>query len=152
MIFKYQNYPSGGAMPRVWKISEACSMAMHAMTMLAASTDRKLTTREIASFLKVSEAHLSKVLQRLARAGLVKAVRGPRGGFELVKPGDETTLLEVYEAIEGPLEPQDCLFSERICEGDKCILGGLLDTVDREVRSYLEKTRLSKLVDIVDRE
>jgi len=139
-------------MARVWKISEAASIAMHAMTMLAASMDRKVTTREIASTLDVSEAHLSKVLQRLAKANLVKAVRGPRGGFELVKPGDEITLLEVYEAIEGPLAPQDCLFSERICDGSKCILGGLLETVDREVKGYLDKTRLSELVDIVDLE
>ena len=136
-------------MAKVWKVSDAATIALHAMTLLAAM-DQTVSTKEIASLLRVSEAHLSKVLQRLHKAGLVKAIRGPRGGFKLERPGHKITLLEVYEAIEGPLTPGDCLFGTPICDGEKCIMGGLLEAVDKQVREYLAGTRLSELADVYE--
>ena len=68
-----------------------------------------------------------------------------------MKPASETTLLEVYESIEGTLTPGKCLFESPICEGDACILGGLLETVDRQVRDYLAKTKLDDLTNIYRR-
>lgn len=135
-------------MPNILKISEAASLALHSTVLLAANPDKLISTREIASMLHVSEAHLSKVLQRLTRTGIVRAIRGPRGGFRLVKPANETTLLDVYESIEGTLISSKCLFESPICAGDACILGGLLETVDRQVRDYLTKTKLGDLTSI----
>lgn len=138
-------------MANILKISEAASLALHSTVLLAANPGRLISTREIASMLHVSEAHLSKVLQRLARVGIVRAIRGPKGGFGLVKSGNETTLLDVYESIEGTLMPSKCLFEGPICEGGGCILGGLLETVDRQVRDYLARTKLDDLTSIYRR-
>ena len=135
-------------MSSVLKISEAASLALHSTVLLAANPGKMVSTREIASRLHVSAAHLSKVLQRLARAGLVRSIRGPKGGFSLGKPADEITLLDVYESIEGPLVPSKCLLDAQICSGEKCILGGLLETVDKQVRDYLAETRLSELTNV----
>ena len=132
-------------MSSVLKISEAASLALHSTVLLAANPGEMISTRDIAYRLHVSEAHLSKVLQRLARDGLVRSIRGPKGGFRLGKPAHEITLLHVYESIEGPLIPSKCLFENSICTGSMCILGGLLETVDRQVRDYLAKTKLSDL-------
>ena len=138
-------------MPHVLKISEAASLAMHASVMLAANSNRLTSTAEAASALGVSEAHLSKVLQRLAHAGLVRAMRGPKGGFALAKPGSRITLLKVFEAIEGKLMPSSCLLGKRVCDGTNCILGTLLDTTNRKVREYLAATRLSDLTSVYGR-
>ena len=127
------------------KISEAASLAMHTMALLAEDPERVLSTHQIATTLDASEAHLSKVLQRLAKAGLVTSIRGPRGGFLPAKRVDDVTLLEVYESIEGPITPKTCLLNRRICKGDGCILGDLLVRVNREVRDYLSGTKLSEL-------
>ena len=70
-------------MSTVLKISEACSIAIHAMLVLATNADKTLLARDIASILHVSESHLQKVLQRLVRSSLVSSVRGPNGGFYL---------------------------------------------------------------------
>ncbi|MCK4620269.1 MAG: Rrf2 family transcriptional regulator, partial [Desulfobacterales bacterium] len=67
-------------MSNIIKISEAASMAIHAMVFLASESGRIVPSREIATTLRSSEAHLSKVMQRLAKAGLVSSTRGPKGG------------------------------------------------------------------------
>lgn len=132
-------------MANVLKISEALSLALHSMAFLMANHDRLVPTREIASMLGVSEHHLSKVLQRLSHAGLVRSVRGPGGGARLGRDGNSITLLDIYETVEGPLSPSKCLFAAPACNGGMCILGGLLENVNREVITYLKNTRLSEL-------
>ena len=133
------------------RMSTAASLALHAISLLAANGNRTLSTKEIAARLRASEAHLSKVLQRLARVRLVESTRGPKGGFCLAKAGGDIRLLEVYEAIEGPLQDSVCLLGEPVCQGEKCILGRLLETVNRQAREYLAGTTLSDLTDVYGR-
>jgi len=133
-------------MSGVLKVSEAATLALHTMVMFAAKPKELLTTKDIASTLGVSEAHLSKVLQRLAKAGMVKALRGPKGGFCLNRKAEETSLLDVYQTIEGQLQASDCLLRLPVCEDGKCILGSLLRNVNQQVREHLAETRL---VDVV---
>ena len=135
-------------MSNALRVSEAASVGMHTMVLLAANPGRLMTTREVADTLGVSEAHLSKVLQRLARAGFVRSVRGPRGGFQLADAPDKISLLQVYEAIEGPLEEGNCLLGRPVCDGPNCILGRLLKSVNQEVRQYLAGAKLSELTEV----
>ena len=132
-------------MSGILKISEAATLALHAGAYLASNSEGPAPTRRIASELNVSEAHLAKVLQRLSKEGLVRSTPGPKGGFNLAKPADEISLLEVYEAIEGPLGVGGCLLGEPVCKDGLCILGGLVTEVDQRVRDYLARTRLSQL-------
>jgi len=130
------------------RISEAASIGMHAMVLLTGREEGLVSTRQIAEALQVSEAHLSKVLQRLAKVGLVASIRGPKGGFRLARVAEEVRLIDVYEAIEGPLTANGCLLGEKVCRGEKCIFGGLLDRIHRQMREYLEQTRLPDLSDV----
>jgi Rrf2 family protein len=132
-------------MAGIFNISEAASLAMHAVTFLAARNGRPHTTKEIAEALEVSEAHLSKVLQRLGKARLVVSVRGPRGGFSIGPAGDDATLLDVYECIEGTLPEYDCLLGSHACSGRGCIFGGFPATVTRQLRDYLRNTTVAAL-------
>jgi Rrf2 family transcriptional regulator, nitric oxide-sensitive transcriptional repressor len=126
------------------KISQAASLALHAMALLAGGARRSLATREIAKSLRVSENHLSKVLQNLTRAGLLESMRGPKGGFRLARRKSDITLLMVYEAVEGPLRNPGCLLGQPACQGD-CVLGGLVQRVSGQVRDYLAQTTLGDL-------
>lgn len=127
------------------KISEATSLALHTASLLAAHPDRQVSTKEIASLFQISGAHLSKVLQQLGRHGLVKSSRGPGGGFRLNKSAGEISLLDVYEAIDGPFQWQKCLLGHPACPIHRCLLGGLLESVNQQVWDYLSNTRLSQL-------
>jgi Rrf2 family protein len=74
------------------------------------------TTRdELAAHGDVPEHFLSKILQSLARSGLILAHRGMAGGYELARPAESITLLEVVEALEGPLILNVC-----VAEGPTC--------------------------------
>ena len=130
-------------MSTMLKVSEAASLALHTMRHLAENADSRLTAKGIASALHVSGAHLSKVLQRLARAGLVKSVRGPKGGFTLGKDPGEITLLDVYELVEGPLAVSPCLLERPICTDGGCMFGDLIETVNGLVAKRLAETALS---------
>ena len=133
------------------RISEATSLAFHTMALLAAEPEGRHSTRELAETLGVSEAHLAKVMQRLAKQGLVESMRGPGGGFRLGINVDDVALLEIFEAIEGPFQPSNCLLGGMLCGGRKCVFGELIRTVNEKVLTYLEETRLGELADVYER-
>lgn len=63
----------------------------------------------LAHAIDAPESFVSKVLQQLVQAGLVSSQRGARGGFQLARPADDISLLEVVEAIEGPTQFNLCV-------------------------------------------
>lgn len=136
--------PRSTVLSGVVKFTEASSIALHTMAILAADPDRHVTIHEVAERLPVSENHLAKVLQRLARAGLVESVRGKGGGFALRGDPRAVTLLDVHEAIEGKLDVAACLFEPPHCTGT-CILGTALEAANALVHERLARTRLSDL-------
>jgi Rrf2 family protein len=136
-------------MSGVVKFTEASSLALHAMAILAAQHQRRVQIHAIGERLSVSTNHLAKVMQRLCKVGLIESVRGRGGGFLLRRDPSEITMLEVYEAIEGPLEICHCLFSPPKCCGD-CILGDTLATTNSLVREKLARTRLSHLAPLFE--
>ncbi len=115
------------------------------MVYLAEQPEKQVSTREIAATLRRSGFHLAKVLQRLTRAGFVKSVRGPKGGFRLIDRWKGITLLDIYEAIEGPLLPGRCISGEPVCTRVKCIMGGLTHVVNKQVMDYLGHTSVGSL-------
>jgi Rrf2 family protein len=135
--------------PNLLRISEAVSLGLHTMAFLASRGEARCTNHEIADVLHASVHHLAKIMQRLARTGLVDSAVGPQGGFRLARSASDIRLLEIYEAIDGPLGEPECLLGEPICDGGECVLGGLVEKVSREVRSYLSETTLASLVDRV---
>lgn len=127
------------------QISEAASLALHGMLLLAQDPNQPRSAAEMAQTTNTSQAHFAKVMQRLTHAGLVQATRGPRGGYQLARPSDEITLLDVYEAIDGPIPTQECLLKEDACPFKQCLFGGLLVKASKEFREYLAGHTLEDL-------
>ncbi len=87
-------------------ISPTAEYALRAVVALAQTDGAAVVTPAIARMTQVPPGYLSKVLQTLRRAGLVKSRRGLGGGFTLAKPPEQTTVLEVVNAV-APL-PRIC--------------------------------------------
>ncbi len=127
------------------RMSEAASLAFHTATYLAQNHDRVVSTHEMARTLGASENHLSKVLQRLVHAGIVRSTRGPSGGFQAAADWRKTRLIQVYEAIEGPIAPARCLLGAAVCKGSRCPLGLAIHKTDESVRKCLSGTTLAEM-------
>jgi len=130
-------------MQSIIKISEAASIGLHAMTYIALHSDEPVSTKEIANSFEISVNHLSKVLQRLVKAGLLESLKGPLGGFVLTKECDNITFLEIYEAIDGPIKTGCCLFGKTVCNSSECIMGNFLNQTNKNVKEFFGNKKLS---------
>lgn len=83
-------------------LSATSEYALRAVVFLCLNRDRSYTVQEIAESTKTPPNYLAKILQALVRAGLVASQRGARGGFELARPPDAITPLEVLRATDNP--------------------------------------------------
>ena len=124
-------------------VSEAASLAIHGVGALASGG--RMSAKKIAGIVHVSEGHLAKVLQKLAKEGLVTSVRGPGGGFQLARPAGEISLYDVYSVIEGAPGGESCLIREEDCPFCSCIFGSLLEDLSRQFVGYLKNTTFAEI-------
>ncbi|MEI6888310.1 MAG: RrF2 family transcriptional regulator [Bacteroidales bacterium] len=129
-------------MSKIFALSEAASIAIHSMVLIARSKDG-INAVKIAEFTGFSKNHIAKVLQRLVKSDLLRSVRGPAGGFTMKKEPGELNLLDIYQAIEGPIELTDCPLSYDICNFDRCLMGNVINKLTSEFRKFLEEQTLS---------
>lgn len=91
------------------KLSEGVEWAAHVASLLAmVPGGAALPLRALAEFFDLPEAYLAKHLQKLSRARLVQARRGPGGGYALAKPATEITLADLVQAVEGKARAFRC--------------------------------------------
>jgi Rrf2 family protein len=134
-------------MDTILRISDAANLAIHAMAHIAqAKGGVNQSVGEIASHQGVSEAHLSKVMQRLVKVGLLTSRRGPGGGFLLNREAESISLLEILEAMDGPMSDSKCLLGRKKCLFGGCALGALLTHVNHQVRMFLAAHNVGELV------
>lgn len=80
--------------------SQTAEYALRAVVCLAERPDERVTTAELAEQSMVPAGYLSKVLQALARSGLVQARRGQHGGYRLARSAETLTVLNVVDAVD----------------------------------------------------
>ncbi len=134
-------------MPSLFHMTEAAAIGIHACVMLGEEPGKSLSARQIAEKLAVSYDHCVRVMHRLRQAGIVTSVRGPAGGFRLARPPQETTVLEIYEALEGKLEERRCLFREEHCRAGCLLFGELIDGINSLIKQFFEANNIASLVD-----
>ena len=105
------------------------------------------SAREIAARYDIPPALMAKLLQRLARKGLVASHHGIKGGYQIVRPASEITLWEVIEALEGPIAAPDCRHtSPEECRGAvSCDGRRPVRAVQRKIAEVLGRTTLRDL-------
>ena len=93
------------------KLALQTDFALRTLMYLAAVSKRS-TAAEVAGFFGISQPHVAKVVNQLARFGYVRSTRGVGGGIELGRPADKVTIGEVIEAFEGGLQLLECVTAE----------------------------------------
>ncbi|WP_135557426.1 Rrf2 family transcriptional regulator [Paenibacillus cymbidii] len=84
------------------QFSKSTDYALHALLHLGLAERRNnVGIKELAATLGVSESYLSKIMSKLRQDGIVRAMPGVNGGYELARPAEQITFLDVIQAIEG---------------------------------------------------
>ncbi len=97
-------------------LSAACKDAIRAMVYIVNyQGDKFVSIQEIAKDLNLSFYFLSKILQKLVKAGFLESHRGPKGGVKLAKNPSEITLLDIVETIDGDTFFTECILGFKEC-------------------------------------
>ncbi len=103
-------------------------------------------THEVAARQGIPAPFLAKIVQALTRAGLLRSHRGSGGGIALAKPADQITLLQVVEAVDGPIAVNSCvLWPDECSMAEDCPLREIWCEARSLLVTRLRGTRLSEL-------
>ena len=128
------------------KLTRASSYALHAVAYMAAQKQGKpIPSHLIARARSIPERFLLKVLKPLVSARVLVSVKGPNGGYRLARPASQVSLLDVIEAVDGPVRGQAPLSQD---ESDSAInrkLEAVCKQIAEGMRRQLEKVHVSDL-------
>jgi Rrf2 family protein len=102
------------------ELSRRGDYAVRAMLDVATRpVDRMTVTKEIALRQDIPPVFLTKIVSSLSQAGLLRTYRGVAGGVALGKPADQISLLQIIEAVDGPIYINRCLIRPGECDRDR---------------------------------
>ena len=108
----------------------------------------RVTVKSIAEKEGLSRKYLEAIFQALRKNGIVKGCRGPVGGYLLANPPAQITLLDIINAIEGPVSPVVCLVSGESCKRETpCRAQPLWKGLQQEVEQYLKSVRIVDMLE-----
>jgi Rrf2 family protein len=121
--------------------------AIRGIIYLASQPPNKISLlSEIAAAVDVPQTFLAKIFQQFSKTGIVKSFRGTGGGFLLANPPEDITLLQVVEAVEGPILPNRCVLKPGECERDlTCTVHPVWRQVQQQIRGLLGNITLKEL-------
>ncbi|HEY3963320.1 MAG TPA: Rrf2 family transcriptional regulator [Planctomycetaceae bacterium] len=124
--------------------------ALRTLMFLASKKGKpRATIADVAGFFQISDAHVAKVVNQLARLGFVRSVRGAGGGIELGKTAANIRVGEVVLAFEGNMHLLECVATENVCIIQKhCKLRNVLAKAERLQFEYLNDVRLADVLPV----
>lgn len=109
--------------------------------------DRPVTIREISERQDVSVPYLEQILNKLRRAGLIKSVKGPGGGYLLAHKPDKISIAAILNELEGPVAITSCLDPEEGCSRvEGCVTHLLWKALGEKIEAFLETITLNDLI------
>jgi Rrf2 family protein len=129
------------------QITRQADYAVRAVTHLARlGPGTRASTAQIALEQSIPSTFLAKIVSQLSAAGVLRATRGARGGVALARPADEITLLEIVEAIDGPLAVNACVLDPGACVlSDDCAVRDVWCEAQADLVRRLAQTRFGQL-------
>lgn len=131
------------------QITRQADYALRAMLYLARlETNERAATSKIAEEQEIPPSFLAKIISQLSIAGLIHTSRGAHGGVSLARKPSEVSLLEVVEAIDGPISLNECVHDPDICSfGDNCPIHDVWCEAKEELVRKLRASTFDKLLE-----
>jgi Rrf2 family protein len=131
----------------MFKLSKKADYGLIAMKHLAnRRQEHACSANEIAEEYGISATLMAKVLQKLAKQGLVAAKHGSTGGYQLARRPDKISALEVLTAIDGPVLITSCVTSHGNCDAtERCSVKEPLQRVNESILNLLNTVTIAHL-------
>ena len=131
----------------MFKLSKKADYGLMAMKHLANhGQEHACSANEIAEEYGISATLMAKVLQKLAKQGLVAAKHGSTGGYQLARQPDKISALEVLTAIDGPVLITSCVTSHGNCDAsERCSVKEPLQRVNESILNVLSMVTIAHL-------
>jgi Rrf2 family protein len=131
---------------QIMQITRQTDYAIRCVLYLSRHKDHIIMSDAIADEMSIPKSFVAKILQRLAKGGIVKSFRGIKGGFQLAKKAKEITLFDVIDTIQGPTAMNRCAVDKYSCRfRDACTVHPVWVKLRRKVEEYLRKVTFEKL-------
>ena len=128
-------------------LSQTTGYAIKALGCLNETAQRPVLIADVARRTGVPRPYLAKIINSLARRGLVTAKRGHHGGILLARPPGEISLLQVVEAVEGPDWLGPCLLALDDCTSDHaCPTHAFWMEIRERIQQKLAETKLAEVI------
>ena len=128
-------------------VTRKADYAIRCVLHLSRDPEAVTSVEEISKAMFVPKTFLAKILQSLMKAGLVRSVRGVKGGFQLAKRPKDINLLDVIEAIQGPSAPNLCAVDKRMCQlSGGCTVHPVWMKIKEMVEKELRKKTFAELL------
>jgi len=130
------------------QITRQADYALRAMLYLAQlEPAQRAATSQIAEEQRIPPSFLAKIISQLSIAGLIHTSRGARGGVTLARQPEAISLLEVVEAIDGPILLNDCTDDRNSCPfGENCPVRDIWCEAQDELVKRLNGTTFAQFV------
>jgi Rrf2 family iron-sulfur cluster assembly transcriptional regulator len=131
----------------MFHISRKADYAIRGMIYLASRPAGSVSSiKNIAAYAEASPSFLAKIFQQFNKMGVVKSYRGTGGGFLLGRPAGEITLLDIVEAVDGPVWVNRCLLGKGTCDRDEtCPAHPVWKEVQEKLKKMLGDITLKRL-------
>lgn len=122
--------------------------AVRALCHLARQPEELAAVPEMCETLRVPRPFLRRILQALARAGMLKSCRGRSGGFRLAKPAGKITLIDVIGVFQGKVDFTRCMYHGKMCPDAKvCPMRKTLKAIEADAVERLKATTIGNLIE-----
>jgi Rrf2 family protein len=129
----------------MFRLSKKADYGLIALKHLAQHTDESVSAREIAKEYRIPAELLAKILQRLARKGLVVSQQGTHGGYVLGRDPSKISIVDVIEALDGPIGITPCERGSSCEQLERCTVKDPLMTVRAKMVRILGDTSIYEL-------
>jgi Rrf2 family iron-sulfur cluster assembly transcriptional regulator len=110
------------------------------------SQSRPVTLTDIATRQTISLSYLEQLFARLRKAGMVKGVRGPGGGYTLNRKAEDINIADIIEAVDEPVDSTKCGGKSNCHNDQPCLTHDLWMGLSEQIRDYLKQISLGQLL------
>jgi Rrf2 family transcriptional regulator, cysteine metabolism repressor len=110
--------------------------------------DEPVALKDIAERQEISLPYLEHLVKPLIDAGIIRSIKGPKGGISLAKGLNEIRVSDIIQALEGSTSPTECINNPKVCErSGQCVTRDIWEEMQKAMNGVLESITLQNLME-----